>query len=339
MSRWAEDPADAASQLIVSALADLALSGSVLLVDAAAATLAEARRRGLLSVPWSRRCDSDTSPEAVAAWPPQGRFDSALIRLPKTKSEFDMTLHAAVSVVRAEGPIFVYGGNDEGIKTIAKRMDDLTPGVETIAVRGHGRILRAIRPATPSALKPSLADWREVHTLALAGITRSWITYPGVFVDGAIDPGTALLLAHLPPLPDEARVLDFGCGSGVIAAHTLARYPRAQCTLVDNDTVALAAASENVPAARCVAGTSLAAAGRVRYDLVVSNPPLHVGTREDTRTLEALIKDAPRHLRPTGQLVMVVQRRIALTRSLESVFSAVSVLADDGRYRVWSATP
>lgn len=45
------------------------------------------------------------------------------------------------------------------------------------------------------------------------------MTYPGLFAGGGLDVMTRALLEALPPLPSaKARVLDFACGSGAIAA-------------------------------------------------------------------------------------------------------------------------
>ena len=41
---------------------------------------------------------------------------------------------------------------------------------------------------------------------------------PGVFAAGRLDEGTSMLLPHLKYLKDRRRVLDWGCGCGVIAA-------------------------------------------------------------------------------------------------------------------------
>ena len=151
------------------------------------------------------------------------------------------------------------------------------------------------------------------------------------------DHGTRLLLRHLPQLQPEARILDYGCGPGAIAAMIRLQHPRASITLLDNDAVALIAASENVAAASALLGDSLADTGVATYDLIVSNPPLHVGLAEDDAALHRLIEQAPLHLTGDGTLLLVVQRRIPLDRQLSTVFGMVDTLADDGRYRVWRA--
>jgi 16S rRNA (guanine1207-N2)-methyltransferase len=252
------------------------------------------------------------------------------VRLPKARDELAMSAHLACARLRENGRLLIYGGNDEGIRTAARRLGSLSPGVVTIATRQHGRIVALTwTSAARPGLRPTLADWRIV-------LPDGWVTYPGLFADGTLDAGTALLIAHLPPLTAGARVLDYGCGPGMIAAAIRRRAPEADIDVLDNDAVALVAAGENVARGRAVLGCDFAAVAGRSYDLIVSNPPLHVGVREDHGTLAALIAQAPRHLSADGRLLLVVQRRVPLDELLRAQFRKVEIMAETGTYRVWS---
>ena len=170
---------------------------------------------------------------------------------------------------------------------------------------------------------------------ALHGIGSS---YPGIFAAGRLDEGTALLIGELPPLAAGTRVLDYGCGSGPIGAAALAFAPGIVLDMLDSDTVALEAVRENVPSATRILGTRLADAGKTRYQVILSNPPLHEGVAEDHALLERLFADAPGSLAPQGMLQIVVQRRVPLDRLLAQHFARVEIVAENGRYRVWRAT-
>jgi 16S rRNA (guanine1207-N2)-methyltransferase len=213
--------------------------------------------------------------------------------------------------------------------------------VATLAVRGHGRVLAARRSScrgeAAGALRGSLAAWRTLSRIELAGESCDWVSYPGCFAAGRLDEGTRLLLTALPALSRGARVLDYACGTGVVAAALLRGAPGLAVDALDNDAVALAAARENVPAANLILGTRLADAPSRDYAAILCNPPLHQGIAEDRTLVERLIAEAPSRLAPRGCLQLVVQRRVAVDRLLRRHFAEAEVVAETSRYRVWRA--
>ncbi len=335
MSRWAHDPERAADALIERCLDEIALRGRILLVNQGGILPALIAARGLAYDVWNRRVAGGL---AAAPWPPAGPFDAALVRLPKARDEQEMTAHAALSVLGPGGRLILYGGNDEGIRSAAGMLQDLTGAVETIATRGHGRVLVALRPENVGC--SSATRWQpggSCQPIEIAGTRRDWISYPGMFAAGRLDEGTALLLGAMPALAPRARVLDYGCGSGVIGAAALAQEPSVVLDMLDSDTVALEAARENVPGGRPVSGMRLADAGCTAYAAILSNPPLHQGATEDHTLLDSLVADAPSHLAPGGCCRSSYSAVLPLDRLFAEHFGNADVVAENGRFRVWRA--
>jgi 16S rRNA (guanine1207-N2)-methyltransferase len=334
MSRWAQDPEGAADALILRCLDGIAVAGRVLLVNQGGSLPAILRQRSVDLAIWNRRLVEGM---AASPWPQHGAYDLALVRLPKARDEQAMTAHAVMGVLRPGGRLILYGGNDEGIRSAAAPLQQLAGDVETLATRGHGRVLAAQRRNAMGALRGALEAWRTVSRIEIAGAERDWVSYPGCFAAGRLDDGTALLLSALSRVGAGTRMLDYGCGTGVIAAAVLALQPEARIDGIDSDAVALEAARENVPAARFALGVRLGDAGAGDYAAILSNPPLHQGIAEDRTLLDRLISDAPAQLAPGGYLQLVVQRRLALERLLQQHFAKVEVVAETNRYRVWRA--
>lgn len=260
-----------------------------------------------------------------------------------------MLVHAAASILEAGGTFLIYGANDEGIRSASGRMEPLFGRTDTVAVKSRCRVLRARRPERVEGLRGRLAAWRETWRLVVpppskghgrtggrssAGVERRWVSYPGLFSHGRLDPGTRLLLDSLDGPVDGARILDYGCASGVIGGVLDERAEGLDLHLLDPDAVALEAARENLPGARLILGDGLHAVDGA-FDLIVSNPPYHRGKAEDRHVLESLVREAPAHLEDAGALVMVVQRRFPVEDLLQGSFRRVEILGEDATYRVW----
>lgn len=305
---------------------------------------------------WNRRAAGRTE---ASAWPTATGLAAGCLRLPRSKDELEMALHAVCSALVPGAPVYVYGANDEGIKSIGKRMKGLLGAVETVESRRHCRVWRGIRPDDDALLKPTLADWRREQILALpvdsdtddsaddsAFPTRDtpMASYPGTFAKGGLDPASAALIEALPSIPAGARVLDFACGIGVIARALAEEQPELELQLLDADAVATTAARENIAAAPAPAGRTAkvatgdgwrAAPAYRRYDFIVSNPPIHTGKGRDYRVLTDLVETAPRRLLPKGTLWLVVQAQVPLRDMLDANFDDVSVAWEDTRFKVW----
>ncbi len=304
-----------------------------LIVDERSGRLAATlRSRGAKPEIWLRQA----APGATTAspWPEGDGYDAALIRLPKAKDALDLALHAVAGKVLPSGVIALFGANDEGIRSASHRLEAVADDVATAATKHHSRVLTGRRKATIDGLKASLSDWRRVGEITIAGVPRPWVSYPGTFAKGGLDEGTAFLIEHLPTPRAESRILDFAAGTGVLSAALSSLANGLDIDMIEADALALSAAADNAAGARSLLGADLSTAGDARYDLIVSNPPIHDGIAESRHVLERLIAEAPRHLRPGGRLVLVVQRRVAVMPLLSAAFADARLVAENGRFTV-----
>jgi len=144
------------------------------------------------------------------------------------------------------------------------------------------------------------------------------------------------------PIQAGARVLDVGCGYGLIGL-AAARLGAGQVELADVNLLAVAAAGENIvhnriTQARAFASDGVPEGAARRYDLVVSNPPFHVGKAVDRDIARAFIERAQQALEPRGQLMLVANQFLRYDQVLRAAFEQVTCLASNRSYRVWSAT-
>ncbi|HVX54235.1 class I SAM-dependent methyltransferase [Nocardioides sp.] len=140
------------------------------------------------------------------------------------------------------------------------------------------------------------------------GRTLRLVSGSGVFAKGRLDVGTAVLFREAQP-PPPGRILDLGCGYGVIGLAIADAVPGARVTAVDVNERAVLLANENAVALgladRYHAATPHDAPAE-EYDEIWSNPPIRIGKEA---LHELLLTWLPR-LRPGGRAVMVVGKNL-----------------------------
>jgi 16S rRNA (guanine1207-N2)-methyltransferase len=292
----------------------------------------ELARRGSEVQCWDRRAFGG---RAAHPWPSPGPYRAAALRLPRSKAELAMSLEAVAGVLSPGAVLLVYGAKDEGVGSATALIERRFQRVETLAVGGHCRVLRARRDSSLQERAGTLEGWRELHPLDVPGLPEQWVSYPGVFAQGHLDQGTNLLLQALPGMGVGDRVLDFGCGSGIVGAALLQASPGVQLHLLDVDSVALEAARENVPEGSIFLGDGLAAVQGNSYEAILTNPPFHRGKEEDPGMIRALILESPSVLSKDGRLVLVAQKRLRLEEALRESFKTVSSPAEGAGFRIW----
>lgn len=277
------------------------------------------------------------SPRQICTpWPPPGPFDEVWVRMPRSSLEADMLLHAATARVGDGASVHLFGASDEGIRSAAKHFPAGTGEVQTALIKRRCRVLAAVRESGPPR-EDRLDSWQTRVPIDWGAGPREWTFYPGVFAHGRLDPASALLIDCLPRIAAGSRILDYGAGTGPLAAAALERGGEgAEVVLLDPDTISLAAAARNVPLGRRVLGRDTSAVSGP-FDLIVSNPPVHAGSAHSLRTVEALAREAPRVLARGGGLVMVAQKRLPVGDALDRSFKRVRAAADRGPFRVWTA--
>jgi len=325
------------------ALARQAHAGSAILLDSSWIALEMAERTlSANNVTNARVCAT------ISVLPEQaGAFDIAMIVVPNDRKLTRRWLVEAYAALRQGGELYLAGANDHGIRSAIGDAEALFGGAHVLGYK-HGNRVAQARKAAAVAQVPAWAGeagiapgtWYAFEAQA-RGHTFQLRSLPGVFAYDRVDAGTALLLDVL-AIPPGARVLDVGCGYGIIGL-AAARMGAAQVELVDVNLLAVAAASENIlhnriAQARACASDGVPNGTARRYDVVVSNPPFHIGKSVDGDIARAFIERAQQALTQRGQLILVANQFLRYDQVLGAAFEQVTCLASNRSYRVWSAT-
>ncbi len=162
-----------------------------------------------------------------------------------------------------------------------------------------------------------------------------------VFSADGLDLGTGVLLRSATPPADATRLLDLGCGWGVLAVALAAACPRAIVDAVDVNPRALALCADNARAHgvgdRVRPSLPEAADPEARYAEIWSNPPIRIGK---DALHQLLLTWLPR-LEPDGVARLVVGRNLgadSLQRWLVEQGWACARTASAKGFRVFAVT-
>jgi 16S rRNA (guanine1207-N2)-methyltransferase len=251
---------------------------------------------------------------------------------PPGTAERRYAIALALRALAPGAPLTVMAPKDKGGTRIARELAAFGCTVDDTA-RRHYRICTTPKPRVASGLEEAIAAGapRLVPELSL------W-SQPGVFSWDRIDPGSALLLQHLPALAGNGA--DFGCGIGVLSRAALASPAIRRLTLIDTDRRAIEAARRNIDDPRAelrwadLRDGNVAAKG---LDFVIMNPPFHDGGAEDKALGQDFIRRAAEALRADGTCWLTANRHLPYEGVMKPLFKRMTLKAEAGGYKIYEA--
>jgi 16S rRNA (guanine1207-N2)-methyltransferase len=256
--------------------------------------------------------------------------DEGVVLAPAGTLERDFVLAHTLRLLKPGGSLLAFGPKDKGGSRLKKALEGFGCVVGETA-RRHHRFCQVVRPEVLRGVDEAIAAGapRIVPRLGL------W-SQPGVFSWDRIDPGSARLMATLPPLA--GRGADLGCGVGLLAQQVLASAEVSQLTCVDIDRRATECARRNLDDPRVeVVWADARALALSALDFVVMNPPFHDGGAEDRDLGVSFIRAAAGLLRKGGVCWLVANRHLPYEAPLAAAFAKAEVRADAGGYKIIEA--
>lgn len=269
----------------------------------------------------------------------EGSFAAAIVLLTKSKQENLANIARAWSMIDPGGHLVCAGSNDTGAASIAKQMREVFGATESLS-KYHCRAFWTRRNA--ETMPPKAAEWAAVGELRPVP-QIGYLSRPGIYSWNAVDKGSELLAAHLPP--DMAgRVADFGAGWGFLSLRLLEQCKGiGHLDLYEAEWLALDAARQNIGARWPNAPVDyrwhdVTAGLPAQYDAIVMNPPFHVGKATDVALGRAFIAAAAAALVSGGTLFMVANRHLPYETVIDAHFKTRRTIAETAAFKVIRAT-
>jgi 16S rRNA (guanine1207-N2)-methyltransferase len=286
-----------------------------------------------------------------------------LLRLPRSLDALDEI--AGLIAAHADPGVTIYAGGM--VKHLALAMNDVLRGhfdeVRPGLARQKARVLTAggrvgrSRPYRDQAdgstevsihaperiTRPAEAKWprREFHPdLGL------WVcAHGGAFAGTRVDIGTRFLLGMLGEAkPDAASAVDLGCGTGVLAAALARARPGISVLATDQSAAAVASARATMEAngvadrVRVVRDDGLAGQPDASAELILLNPPFHVGATVHAGLAARLFEDAARVLVPGGELWTVFNSHLGYRPALTRIVGPTRQVARNAKFTITVST-
>ena len=246
----------------------------------------------------------------------------------------------ALDGVRLGGRVLVAGDKDRGFDRYFKEAAKLAGGGEVLE-RSKGLrvgVLEKSRTAPEASLEPERFS-PERFSIEARGRTLHGAALPGVFSSGKLDAASKLLLEHLPPGAGR-RVLDLGAGYGALAAFLA--FEGARVTMLEDDWLSVRSCEQTF-AANGLEGEALhsdvdaALGAEERFDLIVTNPPFHVGADLVLDVALEFIRAAGRRASAGGEVWLVANHFLPYEAELSRLGPVREVARAHG-FKVLSAT-
>jgi 16S rRNA (guanine1207-N2)-methyltransferase len=260
-----------------------------------------------------------------------------LVQAPKGLEALREIAEAVVRAAHPEATVLVGGRVKHMTHAMNDVLRDSFTDVSATLARQKSRVLVARGPVPGPSSFPHRQEHPDVGLTVCA--------HGAAFGGTKIDIGTRTLLAALAAAPTPAgTALDLGCGTGILAAALARRSPGLRMLAVDQSAAAVASTvataeanglADRVTVVRDDAADSLPAGA---VDLVVCNPPFHLGAAVVTTAADRLFAAAARVLRPGGELWTVYNSALRYKPELSRTVGPTRIVSQTAKFTVTAST-
>lgn len=260
--------------------------------------------------------------------------DIVLLQLPRSLAELE-EIADAVARYASPGAGLLAGGR---VKHMSLGMNAVLErhfrSVRPQLARQKSRIIVAGDAKAPSGPVP------EPAVEHLAELDLDVEAHGAAFAGPRLDIGTRFLLTFLAQMPAARHAIDLGCGTGILAAMYARHNPGSAVTATDQSAAAVASAlgtaranglSDRIGVLQDDAMSTLPAESA---DLILLNPPFHLGASVHAGAGIKLFEAAARVLAPGGELWTVFNRHLHYLPALDSLVGPTTVKGQNSKFTV-----
>ncbi len=271
---------------------------------------------------------------------PDAPVDLVLIRVPKTNALLEDQL-ARLRPQLHENTVIIAAAMVKHLQKSAFACLERYLGKVTtsLAVKKARLLFVALDEELPVQRSPYPSEFTDSET----GLTL--FNHANVFSRAHLDHGARFLLSQYNDLPAAQRVVDLGCGNGVLGIRLLQMRPDAHVRFIDESYSAVESArcnharyfGDQAVNADFQVADGLESGDSDSLDLVLCNPPFHQQHVLGDQVARSMFAQSKRCLRQGGELCVVANRHLSYPRMLKHLFGNCRTLASNRKFMVLKA--
>ena len=191
--------------------------------------------------------------------------------------------------------------------------------------------------------KPEIKSEKKIIKYTIQNKKFEFITDNGVFSKSKVDFGTDLMLNEFLKKNrglevEKIKILDIGCGYGVVSVVLKSFYPEISITLSDVNERALELSEENLKKYDIndyhIIKSDAFEKITEKFNVILSNPPIRAGKD----IIFKIYSEAYEHLNENGKFYCVIQTKHgakSTQKKLMEIFGNCDTVTIDGGYRIF----
>ncbi len=266
-------------------------------------------------------------------------IDILIIKIPKSLAPLEQLLYQLRPQLHRQSRI-IAAGMVKSIHTSTLELFERILGpTQTSRARKKARLIHCqldehINPGTnpyPSEFQLENTEYKVIN-------------HAGVFSRQSLDIGSRFFIEQIPASDKARKIVDLGCGNGVIGLIAADRNPNAELLFIDDSYMAVVSAQATF---RAAFGESRKAEFKVNdclqgiednsIDLILNNPPFHQHNAVSDRVASQMFNESKKALKRGGELWVVGNRHLDYHTKLKRLFGNYVNIASNKKFIVLKA--
>ena len=270
--------------------------------------------------------------------PPTGPIDVVIIKVPKSLAMLEDQLHRIRPHLHEKSRIWGAGMVKNVHTSTLKLFEQIIGPTHTSLARKKARLIFS---QFDMMLQPGSTPYPS--TYALEGTQYQISNHANLFSQQGLDIGTRFFLQHIPNSDSPKKIIDLGCGNGLLGLIAAEKNPAAEVIFTDESHMAVASAKSNFQAifgneqrAKFITTNSLDSIPENSADLILNNPPFHQQHAIGESVARQMFSASKKVLARGGELMVIGNNHLAYHKTLRRLFGNCKTVASNNKFTIYS---